>query len=103
MRVHPHLPSRPLTAIVIASDGSACCACSAANRPAPPAPRIRISVESRRIAKAFTARALAAEAHARAFRIDELRQRDAVLGSRDTRETHPGRRQDSVRGGDVVA
>src|SRR5438445_4777202 len=97
MRVHPHLPSRPLTATVIASDGSAWCPCSAANSPAPPAPRIRISVETRRIAKSFTALALPAQAHTRTFRIDELGQRDAVLGRRDTRETHPGRHEAPVR------
>src|SRR5471032_2851613 len=45
MRVQPHFPSRPLTATVIDSEGSALWACSAANRPAPPEPRIRMSVE----------------------------------------------------------
>src|SRR5437870_13627002 len=44
MRVQPHLPSRPFTATVIESCGAALCACSAANRPAPPEPRIRMSV-----------------------------------------------------------
>src|ERR1700754_5005943 len=44
MRVQPHLPSRPLTAIVMRNCGAAACACSAANRPAPPLPRIRMSV-----------------------------------------------------------
>src|SRR5262249_53952330 len=48
MRVQPHLPSSPLTATVIESDGSALCACSAAKSPAPPEPRIRMSVESSR-------------------------------------------------------
>src|SRR5690242_13477124 len=33
----------------MSSDGSHWCACSAANRPAPPAPRIRTSVRKRRI------------------------------------------------------
>ncbi len=47
MRVQPDLPSSPLTATVIFNDGSALCACSAANSPAPPAPRIRISVSAR--------------------------------------------------------
>src|SRR5215204_2180987 len=45
MRVQPHFPSRPLTAIVTSSSGAAFLACSAANSPAPPAPRMRISVE----------------------------------------------------------
>src|SRR5580765_289485 len=44
MRVQPHLPSRPFTATVIDSAGFTLCACSAANSPAPPAPRIRMSV-----------------------------------------------------------
>src|SRR5450631_1126715 len=48
MRVQPHFPSRPFTAMVIDSAGLAACACSAANRPAPPAPRIRMSVSMRR-------------------------------------------------------
>src|SRR5688572_19347147 len=47
MRVQPHLPSSPFTAMVMASDGSAWCACSAANSPAPPEPRMRMSVFSR--------------------------------------------------------
>src|SRR5918996_5040661 len=46
MRVQPHLPSRPFTATVTESSGAALCACSAANRPAPPEPRIRMSVSS---------------------------------------------------------
>src|SRR5947209_13748260 len=46
MRVQPHLPSRPLTAIVTSRSGAARLACSAANSPAPPAPRIRTSVSS---------------------------------------------------------
>src|SRR5829696_5084782 len=45
MRVQPHFPSRPLTAIVTSSSGAAFLACSAANSPAPPAPRMRMSVE----------------------------------------------------------
>src|SRR5215212_10810771 len=45
MRVQPHFPSRPLTAIVTSSSGAAFFACSAANSPAPPAPRMRMSVE----------------------------------------------------------
>ena len=49
MRVQPHLPSSPLTAMVIDSDGLAACACSAANRPAPPDPRMRMSVRRRRM------------------------------------------------------
>src|ERR1700690_1084322 len=44
MRVQPHLPSRPLTAMVIDSSGAPWCACKAANRPAPPEPSIRMSV-----------------------------------------------------------
>src|SRR5260221_13748975 len=44
MRVQPHLPSRPFTATVIERSGDALCACSAAKSPAPPAPRIRMSV-----------------------------------------------------------
>src|SRR6187200_2161398 len=47
MRVQPHLPSRPLVATVMSSAGLAWCACSAANSPAPPEPRIRMSVSSR--------------------------------------------------------
>src|SRR5688572_29947814 len=46
MRVQPHLPSSPFTATVTASSGAALCACNAANRPAPPEPRIRMSVSS---------------------------------------------------------
>src|SRR6185295_15953526 len=46
IRVQPHLPSKPFTATVIESSGAARCACSAANKPAPPAPRIRRSVSS---------------------------------------------------------
>src|SRR5688572_11979300 len=49
MRVQPHFPSRPLTATVIDSLGSAWCAWSAAKRPAPPEPSIKISVLSRLI------------------------------------------------------
>src|SRR5271155_2474815 len=44
MRVQPHLPSKPLLTIVMSRSGSAFCACSAANSPAPPAPRIKMSV-----------------------------------------------------------
>src|SRR5229473_6141437 len=44
MRVQPHLPSRPLVATVMSSTGFAAWACSAANSPAPPDPRIRMSV-----------------------------------------------------------
>src|SRR5580698_7002914 len=44
MRVQPHLPSRPLVAIVMSRSGLALSACSAANSPAPPEPRIRMSV-----------------------------------------------------------
>src|SRR5271170_2330472 len=46
MRVQPHLPSSPLLATVMSRSGFALCACSAANSPAPPEPRIRISVLS---------------------------------------------------------
>src|ERR1700719_3577771 len=52
MRVQPHLPSNPLVATTMASFGSARWACSAAKRPAPPEPRIRISVVARSIAMA---------------------------------------------------
>src|SRR6201986_4932048 len=44
MRVQPHLPSRPLLATVMSRSGLALSACSAANRPAPPESRIRMSV-----------------------------------------------------------
>src|SRR5829696_10576678 len=54
MRVQPHFPSRPLTAIVTSSSGAALFACSAANNPAPPAPRMRMSVE--RVASAVIRR-----------------------------------------------
>src|SRR5271166_3938549 len=47
MRVQPHLPSNPLLASVMSRSGSALQACSAANSPAPPEPRIRMSVLSR--------------------------------------------------------
>src|SRR3954468_24913291 len=50
MRVQPHLPRSPFTATLIAACGAALCACSAANRPAPPEPRIRMSVSSERTA-----------------------------------------------------
>src|SRR5436190_1428999 len=48
MRVQPHLPSSPLTAMVIDSDGFAAWACNAANRPAPPEPSMSMSVRRRR-------------------------------------------------------
>src|SRR5205823_7276931 len=44
MRVQPHFPSRPLVATVTSRSGLALSACSAANRPAPPEPRIKMSV-----------------------------------------------------------
>src|ERR1700733_13197425 len=44
MRVQPHLPSNPLLTMVMSRSGLAFCACSAANSPAPPAPRIKMSV-----------------------------------------------------------
>src|SRR3990170_2471901 len=44
MRVQPARPSRPLTTTVTASRGEASAAWSAAQRPAPPAPRTRTSV-----------------------------------------------------------
>src|SRR5436190_16049650 len=47
MRVQPHLPSSPFTAIVTSSSGAARFACHAAKRPAPPEPRMRMSVFSR--------------------------------------------------------
>src|SRR5215475_13248136 len=47
MRVQPHFPSRPLVAMVTPRSGLALCACSAANRPAPPEPRIKMSVSRR--------------------------------------------------------
>src|SRR5262249_53343840 len=51
MRVHPARPSNPLTATVIDSLGERSAACSAAQRPAPPAPRIRMSVSRLSIVK----------------------------------------------------
>src|SRR6266850_4840863 len=44
MRVHPDLPSSPLTQMRMAARGLASKACRAANNPAPPLPRIRMSV-----------------------------------------------------------
>src|SRR5579872_6801967 len=44
MRVQPHLPRSPLLATVTSRSGLALTACNAANRPAPPAPRIKMSV-----------------------------------------------------------
>src|SRR5262249_46430260 len=44
MRVQPHFPSKPLLATVTSRSGLALSACSAANRPAPPEPRIKMSV-----------------------------------------------------------
>src|SRR5271169_360265 len=44
MRVQPHLPSSPLLATVMSRSGLAFKAWSAANSPAPPEPRIRMSV-----------------------------------------------------------
>src|ERR1700692_4687124 len=44
MRVQPHLPSKPLLTMVMSRSGLPFEACSAANSPAPPAPRIRMSV-----------------------------------------------------------
>src|SRR5712691_2806761 len=61
MRVQPHLPSRPLTAMVTSRSGAAFLACSAANRPAPPAPRMRTSVSSWFIARASVRRAEAGQ------------------------------------------
>src|SRR5271168_1576760 len=46
MRVQPHLPRSPLLATVMSRSGFALCACSAANNPAPPEPRIKMSVLS---------------------------------------------------------
>src|ERR1700733_5140733 len=48
MRVQPHLPSSPFTATMTSRSGAVFFACNAANSPAPPAPRIRISVSIRR-------------------------------------------------------
>src|SRR5687767_11600093 len=48
MRVQPHLPSSPFTATVMEACGAALWACSAANSPAPPEPRIRMSLSSSR-------------------------------------------------------
>src|SRR6266403_976085 len=48
MRVQPHLPSSPFTATVTSSAGAVFFACNAANSPAPPAPRMRMSVSTRR-------------------------------------------------------
>src|SRR5499426_1484704 len=45
--VQPHFPSRPLLATVTSRSALALSACSAANRPAPPEPRIKMSVLSR--------------------------------------------------------
>src|SRR6056297_2195615 len=48
MRVQPLLPIRPLTAsVTFVPWGAVCLACNAANSPAPPVPRIRISVSCR--------------------------------------------------------
>src|SRR5215469_6501731 len=44
MRVHPHLPRSPLLATVTSRSGLALIACNAPNSPAPPEPRIRMSV-----------------------------------------------------------
>src|SRR5271170_4279802 len=46
MRVQPHLPSSPLLATVMSRSGFTLSACSAANSPAPPEPRIKMSVLS---------------------------------------------------------
>src|SRR5215813_3786107 len=64
MRVQPHLPSRPLVAMVTSRSGLALSACSAANRPAPPEPRIKTSVLRR-------SRVMQASEHAR-----EQKERD---------------------------
>src|SRR5512143_2063210 len=47
MRVQPHLPSSPFTAMVTSRFGAARLACSAAKSPAPPEPRTRMSVRMR--------------------------------------------------------
>src|SRR5437773_10674046 len=47
MRVQPLFPSPPLLTSVRSSNGSRQNACSAAINPAPPAPRMRMSVENR--------------------------------------------------------
>src|SRR4029077_14615026 len=44
MRVQPHLPSSPLLTMVMSRSGLAFWACNAANSPAPPEPRMRMSV-----------------------------------------------------------
>src|SRR4051794_20764029 len=62
MRVQPHLPSNPLTAIVTSSSGAAFLACKAANSPAPPAPRMRMSVSRLSITDGSRLDVLAAEA-----------------------------------------
>src|SRR4051812_39260143 len=58
MRVQPHLPRRPFTATVTSSAGAVFFACSAANSPAPPAPRIRMSVSMRWISTSRRSNAL---------------------------------------------
>src|SRR5262245_14747380 len=86
MRVQPDLPSSPLTAIVTSRSGLARFACSAANRPAPPAPSIRMSVSSWFIAPRLFQRADACENLVTARcggRIDLAVQRAAVRIHRD--------------------
>src|SRR5262245_35931441 len=46
MRVHPARPRSPFTTTVTESFGSRSAACSAAHSPAPPAPRIRMSLST---------------------------------------------------------
>src|SRR4051794_40264674 len=53
MRVQPLWPSRPLTTITMRMAGSAVVACSAASRPAPPAPTTRMSQSRSSIGNTF--------------------------------------------------
>src|SRR5215213_2410837 len=92
MRVQPHFPSRPLTAIVTSSSGAALFACSAANNPAPPAPRMRMSVE--RVASAVIRRRRPPSPQGRA----DSRDRASGVGPAAKRLPAPAR----GRGADVA-
>src|SRR5690242_18981419 len=88
MRVQPHLPSNPFTAIVTSISGLAFFACRAANSPAPPAPRIKMSVVS-----VCTLRAADAGEHGCAsgfgLGIDARMQRSAVRIHRYQKRAEP--------------
>src|SRR5256885_14283829 len=92
MRVQPHLPRRPLTATVMESGAPACScalwACKAANSPAPPEPRIRMSV-STRFMRHFALHPLEDEDERHQGEADEIEQRFRVHEQEAGDDEHP--------------